>query len=369
MNTPLDPQDPQDAGHDLPKTPAQPAGPTPSFGPPTQPASANPPSPGQEPALSTLAVVTLVLSIVAVPLYCAFGLGILLAVAAVVCGIIALNNISASAGALRGRGLAIGGLITSGVGFLLIPVLALMIGILLPALGAARRTARQMQSNTQIRGIHQAHVMFAHSNNRNFPGLTSAGELELNALEPSGPHGGHPALRFQLLLEANYFTGEYLLSPVESGLSEWTGGPLQEDQYSFAALRIAENNTSRNTWHPDVVGEWSETLNTFAPVLGDRNTGIDPDLSVSSIHTELDSGDWRGSVTYNDNHVVFETSEILDTEFSGSALNDTNNGTGDSLFLPDDGAAPTANAAWVYSDAITTQDQNTTPGPADNSPD
>ncbi|MEM6757438.1 MAG: prepilin-type N-terminal cleavage/methylation domain-containing protein, partial [Planctomycetota bacterium] len=44
-----------------------------------------------------------------------------------------------------------------------ISIIALLIGILLPALGAARRTARQMQSNTQVRGIHQSQVMYAQS--------------------------------------------------------------------------------------------------------------------------------------------------------------------------------------------------------------
>ena len=35
-----------------------------------------------------------------------------------------------------------------------IAIIALLIGILLPALSAARKTARQMTNGTQIRGIH-----------------------------------------------------------------------------------------------------------------------------------------------------------------------------------------------------------------------
>lgn len=66
---------------------------------------------------------------------------------------------------------------------------ALGVGIMLPALGAARRTARQMQSNTQARGIHQAAVMYAQGNKSRLP-------------DEIGP-----------LLRGNFFTSEYLISP------------------------------------------------------------------------------------------------------------------------------------------------------------
>ena len=39
-----------------------------------------------------------------------------------------------------------------------ISIIALLIGILLPALGAARRTARQMQNSTQVRGMQTVMV-------------------------------------------------------------------------------------------------------------------------------------------------------------------------------------------------------------------
>src|SRR5262245_4785484 len=60
---------------------------------------------------------------------------------------------------------------------LVVSIVALLIGILLPALGAARRTARCIQNSTPVRGIHQGHVLFSQGNNGYFAGLNPLGEL------------------------------------------------------------------------------------------------------------------------------------------------------------------------------------------------
>ncbi len=57
-----------------------------------------------------------------------------------------------------------------------ISIIALLIGILLPALGAARRSARQMQNNTQLRGIHQGIFTFSQANKGYYAGLDSRGQ-------------------------------------------------------------------------------------------------------------------------------------------------------------------------------------------------
>src|SRR5436190_4420652 len=50
-----------------------------------------------------------------------------------------------------------------------IAIIALLIGILLPALGKARQSARQLKDSTQVRGIHQAMVVWAQNNGDFYP--------------------------------------------------------------------------------------------------------------------------------------------------------------------------------------------------------
>ena len=50
-----------------------------------------------------------------------------------------------------------------------IAIIALLIGILLPALGKARASARQLKDSTQIRGIHQGMILWAGNNSDKYP--------------------------------------------------------------------------------------------------------------------------------------------------------------------------------------------------------
>ncbi len=50
-----------------------------------------------------------------------------------------------------------------------IAIIALLIGILLPALGKARKSAQQLKDKTQVRGIIQSMAIFAQQNRDNYP--------------------------------------------------------------------------------------------------------------------------------------------------------------------------------------------------------
>ena len=247
-----------------------------------------------------------------------------------------------------------------------ISIIALLIGILLPALGAARRTARQMQNNTQVRGIHQALVMFSQSNKTKYPGLNGKGEIIQNGvITGSATSGSTPEARMLILLDGNYFTGEYAISPSETKTA-WTttGTDIGLDNFSYAMLKISDQIDGDGDEKPvdnaERLAEWQDTLNTEAPAVSDRaiasgaanvdTTGI----GIYSVHTEQPDGtddDWRGSVAWNDNHVVFETVQTVDTKYgSGPSIED------DSLFDVDSGDAGGAtitkdnNALLVYTD-------------------
>jgi len=73
-----------------------------------------------------------------------------------------------------------------------ISIIALLIGILLPALSAARTTARRMQNSTQLRGLQNQMFTFAQGNNTYFPGLTSTGDAVRRSVH-RGPRLQHHA--------------------------------------------------------------------------------------------------------------------------------------------------------------------------------
>lgn len=204
-------------------------------------------------------------------------------------------------------------------GFSLIELLIfiLLLGILLPALGAARRTARQMANSTQLRGIHQSMVVYAQSNKKGgndgfFPGLDSSGNL--TEADPAG--------RLSMMLYANHFTPEYIISPADTERWEISAAdyanevPLTWENHSYAMLPIADADADAGRR-----AEWKETLNTSAIVLSDRNTGR-PD-ALSSVWTEQNSGDWRGTISRNDNSTSFEVTAAFEhTKYGSYAANE-----------------------------------------------
>jgi hypothetical protein len=66
-----------------------------------------------------LAIVSLVLGILSIPLCCCSFMGSWAPIGAIVCGVIAMNKIKLEPGAFTGNGLAIAGIATGAVGFLL----------------------------------------------------------------------------------------------------------------------------------------------------------------------------------------------------------------------------------------------------------
>ena len=210
-----------------------------------------------------------------------------------------------------------------------ISIIALLIGILLPALSAARRTARQMQNSTQVRGIHSALVLFSQGNNTYYPGINTIGNVLTNT---SGV-----AIRFRELLDDNYFTGEYVISPSETKTAlTQSNVPVTTNNYSYALLEMVTTGTSGNR-----ANEWRDTSNSEAVVISDRAKLNNTTANVKSVHTNPATGtnEWRGSMGFNDNHVTFEaTHNQVDTQYGDDST------TNDNLFSE----SGKSNALMIY---------------------
>ncbi|MFG0249698.1 MAG: type II secretion system protein [Phycisphaeraceae bacterium JB051] len=214
-----------------------------------------------------------------------------------------------------------------------ISIIALLIGILLPALGAARRTARQMQNSTQVRGIHSGFVLFAQGNNTYYPGLNTTGSANASALDNDTTGAGTASTasdqvenRYRILLDDNYFTAEYVISPSETKTQYAGDGSASADNvipanYSYAMLMLVGSTRMQ---------EWRETSNSEAVVISDRakdNGTVSSATAVKSVHTNpsADTNEWRGSVGFNDNHVSFEATHNQFSLQYGDASTDPDN--------------------------------------------
>jgi prepilin-type processing-associated H-X9-DG protein len=115
--------------------------------------------PGVDAKTSGLAIAALVLGILG-PFTC------ITIPLAIIFGIVALVKIGNSAGRLKGTGLAVAGIVTP---IVLIPFVALLMGILMPALAQVKVYAERTVCLTNLSGLGKAMLLYADDNNDKFP--------------------------------------------------------------------------------------------------------------------------------------------------------------------------------------------------------
>lgn len=169
------------------------------------------------------------------------------------------------------------------------------------------RPAPQIQSSTQLRGIHQGLVIYAQSNKGGpnnpgyYPGLDAQGNPTAITVEE----------RFKILLDANMFTPEYLINPSDTAKTAWQSGPFASGNYSYAALQVPAQGGRHE--------EWAETISTQAIILSDRNTGTTQ--QPESVWTSTGEP-WKGTVTRNDGSTYFESTDTFDTKYGSVETKD-----------------------------------------------
>ena len=246
-----------------------------------------------------------------------------------------------------------------------ISIIAMLVGILLPAIGAARKMANQMKGSTELRSIHEQMSVFANGNHSYLPGVdrnggaltsTDTSFLALSGGNTGGPSGAAINTRFYILLNGNYLAGDMLVSPVEIA-PKWTD-PSQlpnTKQYSYSLLRLLDTtalgaNEVAMTANAGRLSEWRDNATSQAVMGSDRNTQTDATIYSTTPHSIWSNGlvaggDWAGNVVWGDNHVNF----LSNSQFTGLV---TSYGgivtTGDNLFSDSDANHQGSNAFFGH---------------------
>ena len=197
---------------------------------------------------------------------------------------------------------------------------ALVITVAISTGGTRCRGGHQLQNRTQTRGIQQGMSTFASGNGGYYPGLDSSGNLKpaitATAKEygAAAPTNADQSIVYAILLTNSFFTPDYAVSTKETD-SAIVAAPaitdvatIDQRRYSYALLQFAgSDNGGRRK-------EWRNTENSQCPAVTDRSMAIDPFLKTTSIHTQTtvaDSAQWEGNIAWNDNHVTYETTGLI----------------------------------------------------------
>lgn len=240
-----------------------------------------------------------------------------------------------------------------------VAIIALLIGLLLPALGQARTSARKVQNSVNIRSTYQAAYAFGGDNGGWFPGLNDRGQvigrnasngfagstsdlpiIGINGAsfqgwgggnDPEAQTGSSAATCLAIMLNTGLVNAEMLLSPGEPDGEVALGGdtldefgnplgqldtfgsnnPRTTPNFSYALSHLLPDTQSsnpllagvaakRNRVHGARRNDWRDTTNSQAVFVADRIIGEE-----GSIWNE---DTWEGSVGRGDGSVTFESS-------------------------------------------------------------
>lgn len=256
-----------------------------------------------------------------------------------------------------------------------IAIIALLVGILLPALGKARASARQMKDATQVRGILQAMVVWAGQNQGAYP---NPAKLDIGqttiALAPTADQQSKNDTGniLSVMIYTGSISTDLCINPAESntGQVQVDGGytfdnplaavpanALWDPQFAGTPIdpaprvyRQSQANIGNQSYAHILpfgrrLARWTDTYTTTEAAFGDRGpvytgttyptngrwqlvtgpTGTDSNTLL--IHGSRNS--WEGNIAYNDAHVNFETKPNPDgityRRSSGTPLTVTDN--------------------------------------------
>ncbi|MEZ6190505.1 MAG: DUF3520 domain-containing protein [Phycisphaerales bacterium] len=128
---------------------------------------------------------------------------------------------------------------------LVISTAAILIGVLLPATGSARRAARQMKNTTQVRGIVQGLVTYAGGNKERMPGIVDqvdVADQPVAAMETGEKSTADPSISDLNSQQARIDTARRKLALKEN---EWDYAAATDEKAGVAVVTPGQESSDR----------------------------------------------------------------------------------------------------------------------------
>ncbi len=231
-----------------------------------------------------------------------------------------------------------------------ISIIALLLGILLPALGRAQQNAKKIQDATQVRGIMQSMVQFASDNRGSYPlpDRFDNGAVNPGSFESENRTGSI----LSMMIFQQTIVPELCVSPTEAGQivanetyefdnpngaanpprafydPKFKGSPVDNLRQNVAAS-LMDTGLGHNSYaHMAIAGSranlWQNSLSSARPIWANRgpvysNTTTPPPgspmgwvlapgptgTSSTSLFLHGSETQWEGNVAFADGHVEF----------------------------------------------------------------
>lgn len=212
-----------------------------------------------------LAITSLVLGILSIPTLGCLGVG---AIAAIVCGIIALGKARNEPGVYGGRGMAIGGIVTGAISLVILPIVGVIAAIAIPSLLRARVAGNESATIGDIRTVISAEAAYQSYNGGFYDSLECLGTPASCIPDYNGPTFLDGAIASGLP-KSGYRRTMHLGPPPDTAPEGAAISPSSVTTYAYVAVPINGGQTGVRGFCGDANGIICYTQDGSEPDVAD----------------------------------------------------------------------------------------------------
>lgn len=220
-----------------------------------------------------MAIASLVLGILSIPSLGGLGIG---ALTGLVLGIVALVRANKEPAVYGGKGLAIGGIVTSALAAVMLPFVGIFAAIAIPSLLKARVAANESAAIGDIRTVISAQMAYQSINGGLYDARLECLSTPSHGCSPGATADAPPFLDTELasLAPKNGYERRFQPGPPPLGLDAEANSPSSVTSFAYVAVPLVPGQTGTRAFCGDSTGIVCFTADGREPETTDRGCDL-----------------------------------------------------------------------------------------------